>query len=658
MVRKIKKKIQQKLNNICYKKYLKERIRQEDAYRQWYLRNENWKRAKYPEPDPEIVLFADRRGVVEEQAAGLVTAFFREHPWVRIAYGDEDCVDREGRRYAPWFKPDWSPDTLESFSYFGHFFAVHRSLLEELDPDVWQPCLDDCDAEACHRLLLALTKKVTDTAWIPANGEKKAIASIDKVLIHMKRERLDETEEAIEDQGPAEGARMPAAPCGAVVSAVIPSKDNPGVLEVCISGLREKTALSVPVPGGDAGGVWSGADSEDLRLEIIVVDNGSSPENRAIIEEMARRYDFQYLYEPMPFNFSRMCNLGAERAAGSFLLLLNDDMEIIEPLWLLRLLERARLPHAGAVGAKLLYPDSDLIQHVGITNLKVGPAHKLLKMHDEKSYYHGQNRHMYDMIGVTAACLLVEMRKYEEAGGLYEGMAVAYNDVDLCFALYELGYYNILRNDVVLFHHESLSRGDDNLSDEKWVRLLQEKEILYERHPSLRGYDPFYSRNLAGISNIYNADFMYEFEMGNCYVKVKPWKNPEPLQWKNECLIVNLEHGRLERKLELTDRDEVYWIEGWSYVLGMDNCRYRRSILLQGEKGGIYEAEVMSRYRKDVTAVLPGQVNVDLAGFVCRIPAGALPADTYTISMLAKDQCSNQKLYRKTDRSFTLREKV
>ena len=237
-------------------------------------------------------------------------------------------------------------------------------------------------------------------------------------------------------------------------------------------------------------------------------------------------------------------------------------------------------------------------------------------------------------------------------------MAVAYHDVDLCFALYELGYYNILRNDVVLFHHESLSRGDDNLSDEKWVRLLQEKEILYERHPSLRGYDPFYSRNLAGISNIYNADFMYEFEMGNCYVKVKPWKKPEPLQWKNECLIVNLEHGRLERKLELTDRDEVYWIEGWSYVLGMDNCRYRRSILLQGEKGGIYEAEVMSRYRKDVTAVLPGQVNVDLAGFVCRIPAGALPADTYTISMLAKDQCSNQKLYRKTDRSFTLREKV
>lgn len=658
MVRKIKKQIQQKLNNICYKQYLKERTRQEDAYRQWYLRNENWKRERYPKPDPDIVLFADSGGVVEEQAAGLVTDFFRKHPWVRIAYGDEDCLDQDGRRYAPWFKPDWSPDTLESFSYFGHFFAVHKSLLADLAPDIWQPCLGDCDSGACRSLLLTLTKQVTDEAWIPANGDRKAIASINKVLIHMKRDRSGEDGEDAEATEPADEMRMPAAPCGAVISAVIPSKDNPEVLEVCISGLREKTALSVPVCEGAACEAISGREGKELRLEIIVVDNGSSPENKAVIENMAQRYGFQYVYEPMPFNFSRMCNLGAERAEGDFLLLLNDDMEIVEPLWLLRLLERARLPHVGAVGAKLLYPDSDLIQHVGITNLKVGPAHKLLKMHDEKSYYHGQNRHMYDMIGVTAACLLVEKRKYEEAGRLYEGMAVAYNDVDFCFALYELGYYNVLRNDVVLFHHESLSRGDDNLSDEKWIRLLQEKEILYQRHPSLRGYDPFYSRNLAGISNIYNADFMYAFEMGNCYVKVKPWKRQEPLQWGNECLIVNVEHGRLERKLELTDRDEVYWIEGWSYVLGMDNCRYRRSILLLGEKGGIYEAEVMSRYRKDVTAVLPGQVNVDLAGFVCRIPAGALPADTYTISMLAKDRCSNQKLYRKTDRRFTLREKL
>ena len=126
------------------------------------------------------------------------------------------------------------------------------------------------------------------------------------------------------------------------------------------------------------------------------------------------------------------------------------------------------------------------------------------------------------------------------------------------------------------------------------------------------------------------------------------------MQWENGCLMVHVEHGRLERRLEITDKDEVYWIEGWSYVLGMDNCRYRRSLLLHGGKGGIYEVQVLTRYRKDVRAVLPDQTNVDLAGFVCRIPKSALPEDTYTISMLARDRCSHQKLYQKTDKSFTI----
>ncbi len=658
MVSQIKKKIQHKLHTICYGKYRKEIRRQEDSYRQWYLLHEDWKREKYPAPDPDIFLFADRAGRVEEKAAGLVTAFFRAHPWVRIAYGDEDCVDRAGRRHSPWFKPQWSPDTLASFNYFGHFFAVHKSVLEDMAPEQWQPYLSDTQSRGCHKLLQTLTEKVTAGEWIRADGAQKAIASLGKVLIHMPGEEQeggvdsDETEAlrqtAESGYGRTAGAEQGAAPCSEettgqpqsdspVISVIIPSKDNPHVLEVCLSSLRAHTHPGLP-------------------YEIVVVDNGSSEENRAKVQTLCGRYDFRYLYEPMPFNFSRMCNLGAEKSNGAFLLLLNDDMEITDTdfHWMEKLLEKARLPHVGAVGAKLLYPDTDLIQHAGITNLKVGPAHKLMKMHDENSYYHGQNRHVYDMIGVTAACLMVDRRKYEGAGGLYEGMAVSYNDVEFCFALYELGYYNVLRNDVVLYHHESLSRGDDNLSDEKWKRLLQEKEILYERHPSLRGYDPFYSRNLAGISNIYNPDFSYEFEKMDHYVRVKRYKKPEPLQWSNECLIVNVEHYRLERRLEITDRDEVYWIEGWSYVFGMDNCRYQRSLLLHGSRGGIYEVQVLTRYRKDVAAVLPGQINVELAGFVCRIPKQALPEDTYGISVLARDRCSGQRLYRRTEHSFVI----
>ena len=124
MVFKIKERIQSKLNGICYQNYVRETERQSDAYRQWYLLHEDWREKKLPKPDAEIVIFADRDGVVEKQAQALTTAFFQAHPWVMIAYGDEDCLDANGRRCDPWFKPDWSPDTLDSFQYFGHFFAV------------------------------------------------------------------------------------------------------------------------------------------------------------------------------------------------------------------------------------------------------------------------------------------------------------------------------------------------------------------------------------------------------------------------------------------------------------------------------------------------------------------------------------------------------
>ena len=643
MVRKIKETIQNKLNNICYDKYLDEIDRQDDVYKQWYTKEEGWKNQRYDALPDDIIIFADAKGVVEEKAAGVVAGFFKEHPYVKIAYGDEDCLDEAGKRYMPWFKPCWSPDTLDSFQYFGHFFAVKKELLSAILEEEWKPCQSDCDSLLCHKLLKKLTKHVTDEKWIGAADTQKAIASIGKVLIHMMQETSVCEDCATDSEGEKKVRENSVEQAPALISIVIPSKDNPEVLRTCISGICEKTETGY-------------GNQKIISYEILVVDNGSNEENRKKIEEMSLQYGFSYHYQPMPFNFSAMCNLGVERAKGSYILLLNDDMEFIQPDWLLKLYEKACLPHVGAVGAKLLFPGSDIIQHIGITNITVGPVHKLLKQHDEKSHYHGQNRHIYDMIGVTAACLLVSREKYREAGNLFEGMAVAYNDVDFCFTLHELGYYNVLRNDVVLYHHESLSRGDDNLSDEKWQRLLEEKDILYNRHPLLKGKDPFYSENLAGHSNLFLPNYIYEFEKRDMHIKIRQWKGKNPQIWENGCLIVNVEHAREEKKLELKGQSDVYWIEGWSYVLGMDNCRYQRRLLLHGTKGITYEVQVLTRYRKDVGEILSQQKNVELAGYVCRIPKGALPGDTYTIAMLAKDSCSNQRLYCKTEEQIEIEE--
>ena len=117
-------------------------------------------------------------------------------------------------------------------------------------------------------------------------------------------------------------------------------------------------------------------------FEIIVVDNGSAQQTKQTLEGLRKECAFTYLYQSMEFNFSKMCNLGAKAAKGDFILLLNDDMEVIEELWLSKMVGQASLAHVGAVGAKLLYPNTTFIQHAGITNTIYGPGHKLKKMKD------------------------------------------------------------------------------------------------------------------------------------------------------------------------------------------------------------------------------------------------------------------------------------
>ena len=199
----------------------------------------------------------------------------------------------------------------------------------------------------------------------------------------------------------------------------------------------------------------------------------------------------------MDFNFSRMCNLGVKNSSGDILLFLNDDIEVLDGQWLENMVGHAQVPYTGAVGAKLLYPDRDSIQHIGIINIKLGPVHLFARYTDKSTYYFNRNRIEYNYLAVTAACLTIERRKFDEVGGFDEGLAVAYNDVDFCFKLFEAGYYNVIRNDAVLIHYESISRGDDRDSDEKYARLMKEQQVLYEKHPRFDRIDPFYNINLT-----------------------------------------------------------------------------------------------------------------------------------------------------------------
>lgn len=405
-----------------------------------------------------------------------------------------------------------------------------------------------------------------------------------------------------------------------VVSVIIPSKDHPEVLKRCLDSFRAKTSYSY--------------------YEWIVVDNGSNEENRAKLEAMQKEYGFLYLYEKMDFNFSKMCNMGVEKASGDLILLLNDDIEMIEHSWLRRMAGQALQPHVGAVGAKLWYAGTQNIQHVGITNMEIGPSHKLITFTDNKDYYYGRNRVVYNMIGVTAACLMVSRKKYEEVGGMDETMAVAYNDVDFCFKLIEAGYYNVQRNDAVLYHHESLSRGLDEEDSGKWERLLTEKENLYAKHPQMRGRDDFYHNALIDNASDYGINYKFPYEEHLLTTKAEPYEGRMKKGFCMNRLRLTVDRAEIQHKIHAEEPD-ILWIMGWCYVPGEDNACYDKKVLITRMDGEHeenstenYIATPSDWYRKDVEAILPSEVNIGLAGFVLRVLCTDLPSGTYRVGML------------------------
>lgn len=606
----------------------------------------------------EYVLFVSKNGTAVGEGVQRLLEEFRQEPDVWIAYGNED-TDGE----IPWFKPGWSPDTLLSFFYFGNAVAVRKEVFSDIswrgDGD-WRVNLYDFMLRAACRADRRLSGELKEEEWKDAAVQAwKRIRLVDTLLFGRARTAADgETDycygmdesavpglwgfewkflEIKKDFLESAGFEMqlmeanfpgvyhvcpyPLGESERKVSVVIPSKDNPEMLQKCLDSLRTKTAYQ--------------------NYEILVVDNGSSPENRERYESMQQQFSFRYLYRPMEFNFSAMCNIGAKEAEGELLLFLNDDVEVIEESFLRRMAGQALLPAAGAVGAKLWYPDGYLIQHAGITNLGVGPGHKLVGDSDEIQYYDGRNVFNFNYLAVTAACLMVRTDLFLRAGGLDETMPVAYNDVEFCFRLYEMGYDNVLRNDAVLRHHESYSRGLDEEDAEKTDRLLGERKRLYEKYPGLEGTDPYYSAFLAQDSASYQ------------FRRVQP---PGPnAVWKKASLkdAQEAESGMLAGNVDRVEwkqeegREDLLEIEGWGVLLGEDNCCFKRSILLKQDRDvELLAAEAEAVIRQDVADSLPGEKRVLLSGMLVRAEGARRKRGIGKLGILLEDTVSGKRYYR------------
>ncbi len=687
MIKKVKAAIQDKLYQNCISEYRSALQCQSDPYLAWVRETElipdkEGAEESYPslsvvymeqctenfrlaDVGKEIVVFVSREGKISVRAFKEIVRYFDSHQDIDIVYADEDIwMIPEGEdvepdneimhRMSPWMKPMWSPDTLLSFQYFGNIFAVRKSAfldLKWLAQEDWRQNIYDF--------------------VLQATGQGKRAGHIEKILFHAFRRGVnkEQIEQAVMLERNLWGAdsdydfirelafdrrkikadfardektgysyplyRIEGNP---LVSIIIPSKDNVDVLKQCIRSIYAKTAYK--------------------NFEIIVIDNGSTAQARMMLESFREECAFTYLYQPMEFNFSTMCNVGIKKAQGKYVLLLNDDMEVIEESWLTRMLGQATLSHVGAVGAKLLYPNTTLIQHAGITNTCDGPGHKLRKMDDNEVYYYGRNKLIYDMIGATAACLLMKKSLLESLGGLYEGLKVAYNDVDLCFRIIQKGLYIVQRNDVILYHHESLSRGDDLQDKAKIARLLAEKDVLFERHPRLYRQDPFVGWIMNSGEPEYDCRWIDGYELADIIGyedKVTPGKPLPNMKRVNQAIMITIEEcGKSEYQKIGNKRKGYYMLKGWAFVPGADNARYEMKILLRNSKGKVWEIPVAKRYRKDVAAIMESQINVEMTGFCCWIYEGTLSADTYEIWMTAKDVCSRQRLYRSAEKNLII----
>lgn len=666
-----------------HKKYAEILHVEQKGYDTWIKEKEsrlNWKKAdklsltflsynecgadiyhKVKEPAEDIIVFHAAGGQISEIARPLIDEFMTDHPEIMLIYGDEDCLMDAERtemvsetesepqlRHNPWFKPDWSPDTFLDRFYFGSIFAARRKaavgVLEEMQKD---GAISSAPEENLYELCYRMAEKSGGFDRRPADKtDSFPVGHISEVLFHGQKAPL-----LLKGKFPGEYADAQ----NKLITVVIPSKDHPDLLKRCLLSFI--------------------SNSKNNTYHFIVVDNGSSEKNKNETEILLKKinekenfaYPPVYLYRKMPFNFSLMCNMGAAAAPeeSNLLLFLNDDMEIVQEGWLEKMSKKAILPRVGAVGAKLCYPGSNIIQHAGITNIRIGPIHKLQYHSDEQEYYFGKNRGIHNVMAVTGACLMIRKSVFKEVGGFPEKLAVAFNDVDLCYSVWEAGYVNVVLNHIFLYHHESLSRGNDGEDKEKTIRLEQEKDILYQRHRSLYAKDPFYHKYL--IADVPSAEYLpalhNEADLGISWSEVKADSGKAAACPVDACLRVGVEYATDLYKWKYgvvaldvaSDGKLGYYFHGYAFVIGGDNACYERTLLLKDQdKGAVWRIPLMPKYRPDIGNALADQLNVDLTGFAVKIKDDAVPPGTYLIGMMVKDRCSRQRIVNWSEKSIVI----
>jgi len=407
-------------------------------------------------------------------------------------YSDEDFITTKGLHVNPHYKPDFSPDLLLSHNYITHLCTIKKSLLDEVGY-----FRSECDGAQDYDLFLRVTEKAKKILHIPkvlyhwrmlptstssnVHVKPQALLNGIKALEYtLKRRKIDA--EVFEGNLPHYFRIKRKIKGNPLVSIVIPFKDKPELLKMCIGSILEKSTYK--------------------NFEIIGMSNNSEESETFATMKMFEKKDSRvHFYEHNePFNYSEINNHAVKNyAKGEHIVLLNNDIEIITSSWIEALLEHSQREEVGCVGAKLYYPD-EKIQHAGVILGLGGYAAHSHRLSNGTDYgYFNRLNIIQNLSAVTGACLMIKKSIYQAVGGLdEEHFKIAYNDVDFCLRVREKGYLNIFTPYCEAYHYESISRGDDREEEEKNARFDEEKAYLKLRHPKiLEDGDPYYNQNLS-----------------------------------------------------------------------------------------------------------------------------------------------------------------
>jgi GT2 family glycosyltransferase len=440
----------------------------------------------------EWTILFDHDDELSEHALYCVAQEINDHPDARLIYSDEDKITMEGKRYNPYFKPDWNPTLLTGQNFFSHLGAYRTDLIRSVggfregyegsqDYDLLWRCVEKVKPDQIRHIprILYYWRAVPGSVAVDMGEKNYALPAARRAMQdHLEREGiLGHVERCVEDFNMHRVVYRVPEPSPRV-TVFIPMRDKVSLTKVCVQTLKIITKYD--------------------NFETIVIDNDSREEASQVwLTDFAAQPQCRVIHIPGEFSFSRINNEAVRQSAGEILLFLNNDVEILHEGWMTEMVGQLIQRNVAAVGARLWYPNKTL-QHGGVV-LGVGGVanHSFLGTPRGEHKGFGRNVLAQNYSAVTAACMAVKRDCFEQVGGFDEkNLPIQFNDLDLCLRLREAGFDIVWTPYAELIHHESKSRGY-KISPEWEEVLAREAAYFSKRWAKWVENDPAYNPNLT-----------------------------------------------------------------------------------------------------------------------------------------------------------------